>query len=226
MSLAQAAELPLWRQPIALLVLMAIAMPISFSTWSALLNNWVIEHVSFGGAEIGWLHTIREVPGLLAVGVIALIVFIREQLLGLIMLILLGVATALTATQLPEVARTPGITLSLDVQATAASLRDSRDRLTAALAAVAREVREAQSTRSARDEAMARYDRVFRSYASMLVMLFELAGKPDLADHVRPSTRRPGQTRDAAAGRDVSLDEVLRTDDAEGENATPPTATA
>ncbi|MEL7380251.1 MAG: MFS transporter [Pseudomonadota bacterium] len=110
MSLAQAAELPLWRQPIALLVLMAIAMPISFSTWSALLNNWVIEHVSFGGAEIGWLHTIREVPGLLAVGVIALIVFIREQLLGLIMLILLGVATALTA-QFPSLGGILAITM-------------------------------------------------------------------------------------------------------------------
>ncbi|MEO0677948.1 MAG: hypothetical protein AAFZ02_10375, partial [Pseudomonadota bacterium] len=76
---------------------MAIAMPLSFSVWSALLNNFVIEAAGFDGADIGWLHTVREVPGLLAVLVIALIVFIREQVLALVMLVVLGCATAVTA---------------------------------------------------------------------------------------------------------------------------------
>lgn len=76
---------------------MAIAMPIAFSTWAALLNNFVIEAASFDGADIGWLHTVREIPGFLAVGVIAIIMFMREQVLGMVSLIMLGVATALTA---------------------------------------------------------------------------------------------------------------------------------
>ena len=97
MTLAEAKALPRWRQPIGLLVLMALAMPIAFSTWSALLNNFVIEVADFDGADIGLLHTVREIPGLLAVGVIALLLFIREQVLGLVSLVLLGVATALTA---------------------------------------------------------------------------------------------------------------------------------
>lgn len=97
MTLAEARALPRWRQPIGLLVLMALAMPIAFSTWSALLNNFVIEVADFDGADIGLLHTVREIPGLLAVGVIALLLFIREQVLGLVALVLLGVATALTA---------------------------------------------------------------------------------------------------------------------------------
>jgi len=97
MTLADARSLPRWRQPIGLLVLMALAMPIAFSTWSALLNNFVIEVADFDGADIGLLHTVREIPGLLAVGVIALLLFIREQVLGLVALVLLGVATALTA---------------------------------------------------------------------------------------------------------------------------------
>ncbi|MEM1234093.1 MAG: MFS transporter [Pseudomonadota bacterium] len=88
---------PIWRRPEAFLVLMAIAMPLSFSVWSALLNNFVIEAASFDGSDIGWLHTVREIPGLLAVGVIAIIVFIREQVLALSMLVLLGAATAVTA---------------------------------------------------------------------------------------------------------------------------------
>jgi len=94
--LGDAAQLPLWQRPIALLLLMAFAMPIAFATWSALLNNFVIEAAGFTGVEIGWLHTIREIPGFLAVGVIAIILFMREQILGIVSLLLLGVATALT----------------------------------------------------------------------------------------------------------------------------------
>ncbi|MFK7938591.1 MAG: MFS transporter [Roseovarius sp.] len=95
--LADAHTLPFWRRPIALLFLMAMAMPIAFSTWSALLNNFVIEVAGFDGSDIGWLHTVREIPGFFAVGVIAIIIFVREQVLGLVSLVLLGVATAITA---------------------------------------------------------------------------------------------------------------------------------
>jgi hypothetical protein len=97
LPLAEAERLPLWRRPVALLALMAFGMPIAFATWSALLNNFVIEMAGFDGADIGWLHTVREIPGFLAIGVIAIILFVREQVLALISLVMLGVATALTA---------------------------------------------------------------------------------------------------------------------------------
>ena len=97
MTLDDAAHLPVWRRPVTLLLLMALAMPIAFNTWSALLNNFVIEVAQFDGADIGLLHTVREIPGFLAVGVIAVLLFMREQVLGLVALILLGVATAVTA---------------------------------------------------------------------------------------------------------------------------------
>ncbi|EPX80756.1 MFS transporter [Litoreibacter arenae] len=97
LDLDEAKRLPFIRQPVFLLFLMAFAMPIAFATWSALLNNFVIEAAGFTGVEIGWLHTVREIPGFLAIGVIFLIIFVREQVLGLISLILLGAATALTA---------------------------------------------------------------------------------------------------------------------------------
>ena len=96
-SLEQSAALPIWRRPIAVLVLMSFAMPLAFATWSALLNNWVIDAAGFTGVEIGWLHSIREIPGFLAVGVIFVIIFVREQILALLSLIVLGGATALTA---------------------------------------------------------------------------------------------------------------------------------
>ncbi|MBV2359941.1 MFS transporter [Thalassococcus sp. CAU 1522] len=95
--LHEARSLPLWRRPVTLLFLMAIAMPLSFATWSALLNNFVIEAAQFDGSDIGWLHTVREIPGFLAIGVIVVILFVREQTLAMISLALLGVATAITA---------------------------------------------------------------------------------------------------------------------------------
>ncbi len=95
--LREVGSLPKWRQPWVLLTLMAIAMPLAFSTWSALLNNFVIEAANFDGADIGWLHSVREIPGFLAVGVIAIIIFMREQVLGMVSLLMLGAATAVTA---------------------------------------------------------------------------------------------------------------------------------
>lgn len=95
--LHEAPGLPVWQRPTTLLFLMAAAMPLAFATWSALLNNFVIEVAGFTGVEIGWLHTVREIPGLLAVGVIALIIVMREQVLAMVALAMLGVATALTA---------------------------------------------------------------------------------------------------------------------------------
>ena len=95
-TLAEALKSPIWRRPIFLLFVMAAAMPIAFATWSALLNNFVIEMANFDGGDIGLLHSVREIPGFLAVGVIAITIFVREQVLGLFSLILLGVATALT----------------------------------------------------------------------------------------------------------------------------------
>ena len=96
-TLDEAQKSPLWRRPVFLLFLMAATMPIAFSTWYALLNNFVVDVANFDGADIGLLHSVREIPGFLAVGVIAIIIFVREQVLGLISLIFLGVATGVTS---------------------------------------------------------------------------------------------------------------------------------
>ena len=96
-SISNAHNLPKWRRPEALLILMAVALPLAFSVWSALLNNFVVEVIRFDGLDIGLLHTIREIPGFFAVGVISILLFVREQTLALLMLALLGIATAVTA---------------------------------------------------------------------------------------------------------------------------------
>jgi len=85
-----------WRRPEILLYIMAGAVPLSFATWQALLNNFAIERAAFTGAEIGILQSLREVPGFLAFAVVFLLLLIREQRLALGSLLLLGLGTAVT----------------------------------------------------------------------------------------------------------------------------------
>ena len=85
------------RSPVGLLFLMAFAMPLGFSTWLALLNNFTVEVAQFSGIEIGWLQTVREIPGFFAVGVILVLFVMREQTLALLSLVALGAAVAVTA---------------------------------------------------------------------------------------------------------------------------------
>ncbi len=75
---------------------MAGAVPLSFATWQALLNNFAIERADFTGAEIGMLQSLREIPGFLAFAVVFLLLLVREQRLALVSLFLLGVGTAVT----------------------------------------------------------------------------------------------------------------------------------
>ncbi|WP_072908670.1 MFS transporter [Malonomonas rubra] len=75
---------------------MAFAVPISFSAWQALLNNFAIEQVAFTGKEMGILQSLREVPGFLAFAVVFVLLLFREQTLALTSLFLLGLGTALT----------------------------------------------------------------------------------------------------------------------------------
>ena len=85
-----------WRHPELLLLLMAGAVPLSFATWQALLNNFAIERAAFTGAEIGILQSLREVPGFLAFAVVFLLLLVREQRLAYLSLLLLGLGTAVT----------------------------------------------------------------------------------------------------------------------------------
>jgi MFS transporter len=75
---------------------MSVAMPIAFSTWNALLNNFVVERAGFTGVEIGILQSLREIPGFLAFTVIFVLLIIKEQAFAVVALAILGVGVALT----------------------------------------------------------------------------------------------------------------------------------
>ncbi len=75
---------------------MAFIMPLAFSTWAALINNFSNEAAGFTGKEIGILQSLREIPGFLAFTAVWLLVFIREQRFALLSLFLLAAGVLMT----------------------------------------------------------------------------------------------------------------------------------
>ena len=82
--------------PISLLILMSIAMPIAFNAWAALLNNFAVEKAAFTGIEIGILQSLREVPGFLAFTMVFVLLVMKEQIFAVFALALLGLGVAIT----------------------------------------------------------------------------------------------------------------------------------
>lgn len=78
------------------LVLTAIAMPISFSTWQALFNNFAHDIANLQGDGVGFIQSFREVPGFLSFTVIMLLVWFREQRFTVASLAILGIGTMIT----------------------------------------------------------------------------------------------------------------------------------
>ncbi len=85
-----------FKRPEVLLMLMAASVPLSFSVWSTLLNNFVIERAYFTGREIGILQSLREIPGFMAFAVVFVLLIVREQSLAFFSLLLLGIGTIIT----------------------------------------------------------------------------------------------------------------------------------
>ncbi|NOH60803.1 MFS transporter [Vibrio sp. RE88] len=85
-----------WKTPQNFLIIISIVVPIAFSSWMALLNNFVIEKANFDGADIGLLQSVREIPGFLAFTAVFVLMFIREQKFMLLALGALTLGTAIT----------------------------------------------------------------------------------------------------------------------------------
>ncbi|MBY8073046.1 MFS transporter [Vibrio fluvialis] len=89
-------EAKTWRTPQNFLLIISIIVPIAFSSWMALLNNFVIEKANFNGADIGLLQSVREIPGFLSFTAVFVLLFIREQRFLVLSLGMLTIGTAIT----------------------------------------------------------------------------------------------------------------------------------
>ncbi len=81
---------------IVLLYVLAAASPLAFGVWMVLLNNFVVEVAHFNGEHIGFLQSIREIPGLLSFTVVFWLLLFKQQVATYLFLILLGVGVFLT----------------------------------------------------------------------------------------------------------------------------------
>ncbi len=86
----------IFKSRVALLYILSISMIFSFSAWMSLLNNFVVEVAKFNGSQIGFLQSIREIPGFLSFGVIFVLFFVSQQKLAYISMIALGIGVAFT----------------------------------------------------------------------------------------------------------------------------------
>ncbi|MEO7328508.1 MAG: hypothetical protein ABI193_08020 [Minicystis sp.] len=110
-----------------------------------------------------------------------------------------GVAAQLDERPLVEKAKQAGVTV--DPRALSHALRAGTKKLKTALGDVRREEREAQLTLTRRNEAMATWNTHYQGVADTTTGIFELVGRGDLAERVRPTMRRrAGLTEDGDTG--------------------------
>ena len=101
----------------------------------------------------------------------------------------------------PPESRVPGYTF--DATVWQKQLSEPLDRLDALVTKVAEEERQAEATLTAKHASISEFDRAFSCTASLISTLLEIAGEDELADRVRPSTRRKGQTNEVARMKNV-----------------------
>jgi hypothetical protein len=82
--------------PIRFLTTVAFINWFGFASWQALLNNFAKEAAGFTGWEMGLLQSVREIPGFLAFTAAAWFLLMREQTLGYLSLLVLGIGVAAT----------------------------------------------------------------------------------------------------------------------------------
>ena len=66
------------------------------SVWRAMFNNFAVEVIGVGADSIGWIQSVRELPGLLAFVVAFLALIFKEMRIMAVSLILLGIGIVFT----------------------------------------------------------------------------------------------------------------------------------
>jgi hypothetical protein len=78
------------------LVVLTIASTIGLESWLTLFNNFAVEVVTLEGYQIGFIQSVREIPGFLAFLVVFALLVIKEHRLSSLTIIILGIGMAVT----------------------------------------------------------------------------------------------------------------------------------
>ena len=78
------------------LMVLTFAQAAAFLGWSALYTNFAVEIAGLNGQQNGVVQSVRELPGLLAVAVIYLLMFMRESTLTSLAVVICGLGVMVT----------------------------------------------------------------------------------------------------------------------------------
>jgi len=78
------------------LFVLTFASTVAFQAWSIMCTNFAVDVVGLDAAQLGIVHSVREVPGLLTALVIALLYLLREETLASFAVFALGLGVLLT----------------------------------------------------------------------------------------------------------------------------------
>lgn len=82
--------------PTEFLMVLGFVNMLGFAGWQALINNFAREQAGFGWFETGLNQSVREIPGLLAFTAIFWLLWMREQTLAYVSLVLAAIGIAVT----------------------------------------------------------------------------------------------------------------------------------
>lgn len=85
------------RRVIGLLVVAGFFLSFGFNSWSALFNNFAVEMLSLDAQQVGWIQSLREIPGLLGFVLAWIVIVMPEMRLTGLCVVLMGAGLLLTA---------------------------------------------------------------------------------------------------------------------------------
>ncbi len=78
------------------LTILTCALALGGQAWWTLFNNFAVEKAGIDAFQNGTLQSVREIPGFLALLVIYILMFISEQRLAALSVLILGIGVSLT----------------------------------------------------------------------------------------------------------------------------------
>ncbi len=84
------------RKTFLFLFILTFAQIVAFQAWATLYTNYIVEVLDLNAAQNGFIQSIREIPGLLAVTVLFFLRFIKEEKLAIFSVFALGIGVVLT----------------------------------------------------------------------------------------------------------------------------------
>jgi predicted MFS family arabinose efflux permease len=84
------------RSALVVIVLTNFLLSFGFQLWRSLFNNFAIDELGVQADQMGWIQSIREIPGLLSIGVGLLALLTSEMRIAGLSVILMGIGVGLT----------------------------------------------------------------------------------------------------------------------------------